>query len=379
MQDFLSVLRQRKLPAEVADRRKELEELIMMAVFTLYSDRIRPVLAVAQRQLKEQLAEEKWEQPVVQAACNAIVPLCAQSPESFVVAPPMNGEAPVIFLVKEPEDFKGWVDVEGAEDNYGEELWDAFAEYLQGPGGNFTQSPSLPGNFHGAAQDLQRKKLKFLEGLSLAEVEHIVRLSVGRRRLLQYHGDNLRPRAIVETIMAKKEVPKKPDIQQGDIQNMDDLIVVLLQMMSRFHEGVPLSLVKQHIHTYCRRTLSEASFKCAKLVDLFRREPLSAIFPLVHSAERNEIMVKPARRDAIPAHLKQKPSWNSGAKAHNNYSNAWAVAAHQLPGAAAMPYWNQAQSGMAQQMHAGFAPGGIWPGYGMDGMYQDSAAMYGGW
>ena len=180
VQDFLKVLRRRALPVAVAGEQKaKLEQLISACVRSLYTDRIRPVQSVVQRRLRERACGEEGIQ--------ALLPLCARDVDQYRILPPVHGEQPVILLAAEPRDFGGWIDVEAAEGGYSQDVWDAFSAFLS------DESPALPGQPYQAALELRERSLPRLRGLSLAELEHVVRLALGNRRLLCHHGSALLP------------------------------------------------------------------------------------------------------------------------------------------------------------------------------------------
>ncbi|CAK0826048.1 unnamed protein product [Prorocentrum cordatum] len=244
-------------------------------------------------------------------------------------------------------------------------MWDAFATYLLGTGG--AAPLTLPSAPYAAAQELQRRQLPFFQGLTLGEMEHVVRLAIGKRRLLCHLGDSLRAgRALKPGSLKSAEVSKKDATKskvdgstRGDIRDLEDLTVVLLYVMQRFPEGAPLSLLKQHIQTHAHRTLSEADFKCSKLADIFKMAPLRNIFPLEHVAHRNEIVVVPPRMEWIPPRL--LPRLQQLQQQLQPFGDA--VAAHAGMGAelgpAGMPYAMQwgAMGGVPMQTQPGFVLG----------------------
>jgi hypothetical protein len=277
------------------------------------------------------------------------------------------------------------VDVESQEDSYRQDVWDAFSAFLLSAGGAVPVSlPSVP---HAAAQELQRRQLPFFQGLSLGELEHIVRLAIGKRRLLCHLGDSLRAGRATKPGLLKPEVSKKDaakvkvdGVNRGDIRDMEDLTMVLLNVMTRFPEGTPLSLLKQHIQTYAHRTLSEADFKCNKLADIFRMAPLRNIFPLEHVVHRNEIMVSPPRTEWIPPRLvdRYRQQLQQHGLGDAAAGGGGAHAGAEL-GPAGMPYTVQwgAMGGMPMQTQPGFMLGagtGMPHGWGMAPPVEMSAA-----
>ncbi|CAK0841531.1 unnamed protein product, partial [Prorocentrum cordatum] len=243
---FAQALRRRPLPAELTEeRQQELGDVVFNCVAALYEDRIRPVLGAVQRRLREVLTAAGWQRGPLEADVQAMVLLCARDGR-FALDPPMLGDPPVVRLAEEPAFFRGWVDVEAPEDTYKQSMWDAFSAFLVGTGG--AAPVSLPSDPHAAAQELHRRQLAFFRGLALGEVEHVVRLAIGRRRLLCYLGDTLRSGRMVKASPHKEASKGKVDgVSRGDIRDVEDLVLVLLSVMEKFPDGLPLSLLKQNI------------------------------------------------------------------------------------------------------------------------------------
>eukprot|EP00971_Amphidinium_carterae_P282359 5605594-Amphidinium_carterae.1 len=179
MEQFLTVLRKRALPAEIATTAAELKAQVMIqtCVGSLYRDRLKPTLNHLQRRMKERAASA--------AEIQAVMPLCARASEKYWIVPPMNGEQPVVLLRKEPPDFKGWVDVENPEDIYSQDTWQAVCHLLKDTLGSLSFS-SQPQQ---AARELQDLDVPALRGLATAELEHIIRLCLGKYRYLVHHSD----------------------------------------------------------------------------------------------------------------------------------------------------------------------------------------------
>jgi len=330
VQDFLSVLRRRALPGELSeeDKRKQVASAVLSCVTSLYRDRIRPVQNNVQRRLRERQCAE----PLVQA----LLPLCARESETYRILPPTGSRLPVILLVQEPKWFQGFVDTEAAEGNYGPDAWEALTKFLS------DDNVILPSQPYQAAVELRQLNLPHLQNFALGEVEHMVRLCLGKRRLLSFHGDSLKPTRVVQKIDLRDKqhnlaqgdvddfrskhgkggpITTKPETVQhstdtmppymaptllGEITDKDELSAVLLQLMGRFPDGVSLSLMKQHVQSFCKYSLNESSFKCSKLAEVFKLAPLDTIFPLEQVPNRNEIIVRPPNKNAIPNHIWQK-------------------------------------------------------------------------
>lgn len=324
VQDFLNVLRKRALPAELTeDKQKHISGVVNSCVLSLYRDRIRPVQNNVQRRLRERSCSE--------AIVQALLPICARESDTYRILPPSGSRLPVILFLQEPKWFEGFVDTEAPDNNYSTDCWEAMAKFLR------DDNVTLPSQPYQAALELRQRNLQHLNNLCLGELEHMVRLCLGRRKWLMFNGDTLKPVRDHPSATGDKRMQKMKDdiedlkakgvikvgrVAQNDappqnsaisadgfpdeIMDKDDLTVVLMQLMARFPEGVSLSLMKQHVLRHCKRNLNEAQFKCSKLAEVFKLSPLSTIFPLEQVAHRNEIIVRPPNKDAIPAHIWQK-------------------------------------------------------------------------
>jgi hypothetical protein len=67
---------------------------------------------------------------------------------------------------------------------------------------------------------------------------------------------------------------------QGYARELDDLAVGVLKVLHEFPQGLLLSQVKPHLQAKCSVSLSEASFGCSKLQEVFRMPPLDKMFPM---------------------------------------------------------------------------------------------------
>jgi len=272
VQDFLRVLRRRPLPAEITEQKlPHVEHVISQCITMLYHDRVPPVLNNVQRYLRERSWVETALSVPLDAVLQALLLICARDSEQYWILPPMHGQQPIILLVQEPPWFQGWVHVESAEESYGQEVWDAFSAFLQ------KVDISLPTPLYRAAVTLRQRDLPQLRHLSLAELEHIVRLSLGSRRLLCQSNNYLKPLRLgalsgqaqpfePKEENAAEEAPLRaetPDSEEpaphDDIADRDDPAVGLLRVMQRYPNGAPLSLMKRHLELPCRGTLSEAA------------------------------------------------------------------------------------------------------------------------
>lgn len=195
MNDFLTILRRRPLPPELCTEEGLMfyQGIMTSIVIRLYRDRIMPKLAVVQQRMRDRGCPE----PVVQA----LLPLCARDcPHIYNIQPPMRGEQPVIYLNKAPLWFQGFVDVEAIEESalidsrLNEAVWASLDLFLK------NDHAVLPAVYSEAALVLSAHP--GLSWLTLAELEHLILLAIGRKKL-SFFGDYLLPTRVVTSYQKK--------------------------------------------------------------------------------------------------------------------------------------------------------------------------------
>jgi len=266
-------------------------KMLVTILESLYEDRIKPMANYVKGRLKERSIAE----PIVKS----FVDLYAQHTDLFIVQQPTPGsqtDEAAIFMVKEPEWFKGWVDIDAPDDPYDEKIWEELAKFLDG-------EHTFAGGRYGMARELTQRKLPFLEPLSLGEICHMVQLAIQHRRLIVYHRKMLKP---IHTVLCE---PSPGDGEGGeaeeDIKDMDDLCTVLFRMLVRHPQGIRLCRMKQMIKHELSRKLSEMSFQCTKLIELFNQEPLSTPFVLDTETDGKSIYVRLGDPEKFSDHMKQ--------------------------------------------------------------------------
>jgi len=321
VQDFLNVLRRRPLPP---DWEQELRGVVQKCLISLYRDRIRPT----QYQVQRRLLESGCSEPIVQA----LLPFCAREPEQYKILPPMHGKQPVILLVAEPPWFVGWVDVDAPEGDYSQDVWDALAAL-------FRDGTTLPVQPYQAALELKGHDVPHLQSLSLGELEHVIRLALGRRQLLFQHSGRLRldcvgkvQRESADTTFVAKaprhnpasvddvklKLPPMPTATPpqvvssrrgfaGDLQDICDWGFVLIQLAQSFPDGITLSSMRQQVQSHCQRQPRAVGFQCSKIAEAFHLAPT---FTHVTPAPENitsmrDICLKPPKSSSLPPHVWQ--------------------------------------------------------------------------
>jgi len=112
----------------------------------------------------------------------------------------------------------------------------------------------------------------------------------------------------LETVNEKTDVvvdPKNDETSGEDIKDVDDLCLVLFRMLIHNPQGLRLCRLKQMIKREFCRKLSEMSFQCTKLIELFNIELLSSIFILDTENDGKSIYVRLGNPDEFDAHTKR--------------------------------------------------------------------------
>lgn len=267
---------------------------------SLYQDRIKPLANYVKGRLKERSCHE--------VIVKSFVELYSQHPDLFIVQQPMQVDEATILFASEPPWFKGWIDIDSPMDPYDETMWDAFAQFLDG-------EHTFAGGRYGMARDLMQRKLHFLGPYSLGEVCHIVQLAIQHRRLIVYHRKMLKP---IQTVLCQLSPGNGglPGMEGEDIKDMDDLCLVLFRMLVHHPQGLRLCRLKQMIkHEFCRK-LSEMSFQCTKLIELFNTEPLAGTFILDTENDGKSIYVRLGNPERFSDHVKRIYAMANNAEAN---------------------------------------------------------------
>mmetsp|Transcript_76035 Transcript_76035/g.180960 ORF Transcript_76035/g.180960 Transcript_76035/m.180960 type:complete len:670 (-) Transcript_76035:63-2072(-) len=268
---------------------ERLRPMLTSVLESLYEDRIKPMTNYVKGRLKERNCPE--------GVVKNFVDLYAEHRDLFIVQRPTHSdEEAIVFLVTEPSWFKGWLDIDSPDDPYDEVLWAEFAKFLNG-------EHTFAGGRYGMARELMQRNLPFLAGLSLGEVCHIVQLAIQHRRLIVYHRKMLKPIQAVLQQPAPLTVPGTTEASE-EITDMDDLCMVLFRMLWHHPSGLRLCRLKQMIKHEFNRKLSEMSFQCTKLIELFNQEPLTGTFVLDTENDGKSIYIRLGNPESFTEHVK---------------------------------------------------------------------------
>mmetsp|Transcript_19417 Transcript_19417/g.56402 ORF Transcript_19417/g.56402 Transcript_19417/m.56402 type:complete len:517 (-) Transcript_19417:135-1685(-) len=248
--------------------RDGLRDLLTSTLESLYKDRIRPMANYVKGRLKERSSPD--------VVIRQFLDLYGQHSDLFKVNQADPDEASV-FLVTEPTWFKGWVDLESTDDPYDEDMWQALKEFLE------EGAHAFAGGRYGMARELVSRNLSFLAPYSLGEICHIVQLAIQHRKIIAYHKKMLKP---MQGTLALANVSSNNGAGGAAADNLEEigdllqLCKVLFKTLRKHPQGIRLDRMKQMIKEECSCRLNEMAFKCTKLTELFRQEPLSSTFTL---------------------------------------------------------------------------------------------------
>lgn len=208
---------------------------------------------------------------------------------------------PEVFLAGfriAPKWFHGFVDPLGP-DVYPEEMWRQLAIYLHSMISENEESCWFQGGRYGAAKDLRRRQLPFLEGRSLGELSHIVQLALtneqaGGRGLLSYQPDKtIAPRSLSHKhLLADLGLPvgegPQRRVGQGyatDEERWAELRLVLARVLSEHPEGRSLALLKVDIERRFGMILDQSVFREVKLSHVFESPEMRTLFEVRRAAQ----------------------------------------------------------------------------------------------
>lgn len=247
----------------------EVCRLLTSAVESLYEDRIRPVGLYVRGRLKEKSSPEKMVRNYLE-----FFPRFPAVFRVFKEPSASQQEETVIELVNPPSWFKGWINIDDPEDKYEETMWQDFAEHLK-------SGHEFAGGRYGMARELQSRKLPFLEDMCLGEICNVVQLAIGTRKLVVYHKKLLKTldRAEAGGIVGKSTRTNGNDFK--NVQDLPELCEILFRLYIR-RNRTPLRLeqLRNMMQKEFSLTVSEMDFKCAKLSEVMKLEPLKSAFVL---------------------------------------------------------------------------------------------------
>lgn len=244
----------------------EVCRLLTSAVESLYEDRIRPMGLYVRGRLKEKGCQDSMVRNYLE--------LFPRFPIIFRVlkeSSTSQQDETIIELISTPSWFKGWVNIDDPEDKYEESMWQQLAEYLK-------SGYEFSGGRYGMARELHGRKLPFLTNCCLGEICNIVQLAIQTRKLIVYHKKLLKTldKAEAGGLVAKSA---RTNGEFRSVRDLQELCLILCRMYIRRGKA-PLRLeqLRNMMQKEFSLTVSEMDFKCAKLSEIMKLEPLKSAF-----------------------------------------------------------------------------------------------------
>lgn len=247
----------------------EVCRLLTSAVESLYDDRIRPVGLYVRGRLKEKGCQD--------SLVRNYLDLFPRFPIVFRVLKESSAsqqEDTIIELVSTPSWFKGWINIDDPEDKYEESMWEQLAEYLK-------SGHEFAGGRYGMARELHGRKLPFMTNFCLGEICNIVQLAIQTRKLIVYHKKLLKTLDKAEDGGGLGGKPVKSNGDFKNVQDLQELCLILCRLYIR-RNRTPLRLeqLRNMMQKEFSLTVSEMDYKCAKLSEVMKLEPLKSAFML---------------------------------------------------------------------------------------------------
>jgi hypothetical protein len=249
------------------------EAEILMAVASLYSDRLRPFGRI----LRKRLAERTEKSDAQECDLIQLRRACEDS-NNLRLTSEEGGEWSAILL-DQVEDF---IDVYDKQDDYPDELWSAAEGY-------FRSLPEheavLPGGRYACAQTLASRHLDFLQGYSLGHICHFVQLAISTKKILGYLNGGITCYQFSHSCTKDQAAAQQSSCAQVtaelQVANWDVargcLRDIMNDALNNQANQVPLSNIKRIFRSQFEIELSETALGHSKLSELLQDERLNDI------------------------------------------------------------------------------------------------------
>lgn len=269
---------------------RNLEKCLYDAVVFLYNEGIKPYLGDVANQMKRSIADNFWS-----AAEVAYVSLHCRDVVELRIELRVKGEMGwVVYLLKDPPNFKGFVDTHSTVDVYSPYHWRAlnrFAVELMSVSSS-ENSPAFSGGRYAFAERL-KEKVEAFKNMRLGEVVHLVQLAI-YSGVFVYAQRILLPVAACEKT-AEELFPKPKKIRHPICSSMDEVLRIVSLLVDNRRNGLVLAQLKQQFMLQYNRELNPLSFGFRKLQNLLLSDAFSAYYNLfvpIDSPHRTHIQHK---------------------------------------------------------------------------------------
>lgn len=327
------------------------EDEVVAAARSIFADDMKPYGRLLLKRLRERAAERvakakglhvsevlpesmpRIDPKRLRAVCEACRKLHVNSEDGREFSVYIEGER-AVFL-----------DVCSSEDTYSAHIWEGFAAYLAA----LDEHTLLPGGRYACARELMQLELSFLEGLTLAQVCHLVQLATSTRKLLGYKGKSLVPYAYSSDYLkaecALKGSPMSTDTLPAATweQAIECLRMLANTRLANEPGGLTISNVKRLVRSTFSLELSETALGHLRLVDLLHDVRFRGVYRIVEP-KSGQLAMRPVEIEQR-AHGMQAPPgvWNSNASCSGSAVTVVGVLSH-VPGLQLPAFSGLAQS-----------------------------------
>lgn len=283
---------------------------VLVAVESLYSDRIKPSSHSLRRRIFEHFVAKHphKNQSPVHIDMAQLHMVCAMCPAVFVQA---DGKGHwLALLVDRQTDF---VDIYDSNDVYPATLWEELRIFCDGPAGDML---SLPGGRCACAQELRKYGPASLRERSLGEVCHIIELALVQKKILGYSNSNVVAYRYSQQKLKEDYAGLNLGMPCNGICSIDckltesvhvaDLATSrkhLQQILEESDKPVPLPNIKRLFMSRFKLQLTETAFGHSKISDLLQDKRFSDICALEWNGNGFVVSPKPKRVINICEHV----------------------------------------------------------------------------
>jgi hypothetical protein len=192
-----------------------------------------------------------------------------------------------------------FIDPTDPTDTYDPEMWKQFERYLNDLQMNRTNDETAPYVFergrYGMAFELRRRRLKFLNGLSLGQICHIVQLGITRKQLICYEDNELKPVSACLTrtraLIGEPQHSAHKDAAPC-VKSVAEFIHILNELMPKMTDTVLLAMLKRQVKFKFDKRICETVLHCTKLSEVMALPEVSSKFTLEKPNEKSGLQIR---------------------------------------------------------------------------------------
>jgi hypothetical protein len=269
------------------------EDEVLSATLGLYADRLKPYGRILLRRIGERACAQSGASFPPFICAKELRALCEGS-SRLLVRPEEAREYSVVLADDSSYPF---VDPADKRDPYPQEIWDGLAAHFAEGGAGHDEA--LPGSRYACAMALAELDLQCLRSLTLGEVNHVVALAMGSRKILGYSSGRAVPYHKSEAGIKLKcaanamPVPTGPDAPLG-VASWEVVRACLWELLSRAEEkgkDMPLQNVKRLFRSEFGLSLSETALGHQRLLDLLEDPRLHDVCALRRRQDVHQMVV----------------------------------------------------------------------------------------